>query len=908
MVGGSSLPGSALVGRNDELRSLATAAREAAAGTMRACLVSGPPGAGKTALVRAFTAATEEARVRWATGDEDEASLPYGVVEQLGLYTCERTTPEPDPFTVGASLIGALAGGPASPFSTLVIDDAHWGDRPSLVAINFALRRLRADPVLVVIVCRDEALERLPEGLARLATDEGTHLRLGSLTADDLVQLSARAGSTTLSRKAAERLRDHTGGNALHALTVMAELVPAALESSAEAVLPAPRSFAALIAGRLGRCGRDTRALVSAASVLGHHSPVTSAARLAGLADPSPALDEAVVEGLLVAPPPGRHIGFVHPLVRAAIYHDLPPGTRFALHAEAAALVGDESTALRHRAAASMGADAELAAAAAELAERHTSRGSWAAAAEAFAAASSLAVDTAEQERWALRRIDSLLLHGGVAEAAGEAEEAHRFAPSPLRDYILGELSLFSGAFDEASRRLVAAWEGCRHPDDDALAANIADRLGHLSINAGRGEETVHWARQALALGPSASTPDATMLLCMALGQLGRAAEGLAELQGGAPISGSAADDDALVGRGVLELWGDDLAAARTTLERAETLLAGRGPLQMRLIALFYLADAEYRAGQWDRAGLHGQLAASLARDAEQVWTYALVHAVAAFPLAAQGQWAPARSHVTAAVDAAAALGDRASTLWSSMAAARLAQAERDFAGVCAALRPVQEVGDFDGRDEPGIQPWRSLLADALIGLGRYDEAEATLAAMEDLAWKRAHPTEAVRTGRLRGLLLAAQGHPTKAEAAFAEAHEADPERRCPFEAALLEAAHGSVLRRAGQRRAAAAALGAAADRLAALGAQPYLDAVQREAAACGLTPRSRHSSGRDHLTPQEAAVATLVVSGLSNKAVAAELVVSQKTVEYHLGHIFAKLEVGSRGALATRLLGTEQG
>jgi DNA-binding NarL/FixJ family response regulator len=58
----------------------------------------------------------------------------------------------------------------------------------------------------------------------------------------------------------------------------------------------------------------------------------------------------------------------------------------------------------------------------------------------------------------------------------------------------------------------------------------------------------------------------------------------------------------------------------------------------------------------------------------------------------------------------------------------------------------------------------------------------------------------------------------------------------------------------------------------------------------------------RYRLTPQEQAVAHLVVKGLRNREVAAELVVSIKTVEYHLGNIYRKLQVSSRTQLVARL------
>jgi DNA-binding CsgD family transcriptional regulator len=85
---------------------------------------------------------------------------------------------------------------------------------------------------------------------------------------------------------------------------------------------------------------------------------------------------------------------------------------------------------------------------------------------------------------------------------------------------------------------------------------------------------------------------------------------------------------------------------------------------------------------------------------------------------------------------------------------------------------------------------------------------------------------------------------------------------------------------------------------LGALGAEPYLQACDRELQACGL--RVDDDRGRAHvrLTPTEVAVTNLVVKGQSNREVAAALYMSVKTVEFHLGNVFAKLGISSRRGL----------
>jgi DNA-binding NarL/FixJ family response regulator len=122
-----------------------------------------------------------------------------------------------------------------------------------------------------------------------------------------------------------------------------------------------------------------------------------------------------------------------------------------------------------------------------------------------------------------------------------------------------------------------------------------------------------------------------------------------------------------------------------------------------------------------------------------------------------------------------------------------------------------------------------------------------------------------------------------------------------PFDRALLDLAHGQVLRRAGQRRAAAKRLSAARERFATLRARPYVERCEQESAACGLAPAKRSGVDPSRLTAQELAVARLVAVGMSNRHVASELFISIKTVQFHLTHVYAKLGVSSRAELASQ-------
>ena len=155
---------------------------------------------------------------------------------------------------------------------------------------------------------------------------------------------------------------------------------------------------------------------------------------------------------------------------------------------------------------------------------------------------------------------------------------------------------------------------------------------------------------------------------------------------------------------------------------------------------------------------------------------------------------------------------------------------------------------------------------------------------------------------RLRGDLATAAGHQAAAAAAFETAWRRAQGLRVPLALAQLEISDARRLRAAGQPQQAVARLRSARQRLITLGARPYLEVCDRELAAAGAPAGPETAPALPGLTPAEQAVARLVATGRSNRQTAAELYVSVKTVEFHLGHIFDKLGIRSRKDLITRI------
>lgn len=894
---------SVFIGRDAELDILSTQLARAAAGASPVMVIEGPAGIGKTALVRRFLLDSGP-RLLWASGEEGESRLAYGVLHQLarGAEPGSWVTPSPgeDPLLVGTRLLELLDDVQDEGAVTLMVDDVHWADSPSLQALTFALRRLQADYALAVFVTRDSAL--LPENLRRLLdTHRGMNVRLGGLDAAEVAKLAEHVGVADLSPRAVERLRAHTGGNPLYLRALLDELDSRALART-ENMLPAPRSFGLVVLSRLASLSAPARHLVEAAAILGRGCSLGLAAGVAELADPAGPLEEVVTAQLLEVPEPIApvSVAFPHALVASAVYHALSPTRRSALHLRAAALL-DPPAALEHRAAAALVEDDTLAAELAAYAGEEANQGALAAAAGHLRSAARLTPHRIARDRFLVDAVDLLLRAGEVAEALALAPELDQGSDSARRHLVLGHLALLTGRQGEAEELLTGAWERA-DPDEEAdvrtLASGLLCQLCAIQV---RAEEAVGWGRRSLECSPElAAMGLSTLAVYLAI--LGRDEEALAVVSPVPEDTGryNARNIDALVGRGTVRLWMGELAGARDDLCAVVDNLRPHLTSRTALLALGYLAEAHYRLGAWDDALVQSSLAVSLAGDAGQVWMLGFLNSQASYPLAARGQWEAAEACLGAA-EAVADAGGLAGLGYVGAARLHLATCRGEPARAVEAALGLFALPRREGIDEPGVFTWREQYVDALVALGRLEEAAGAFAAYEALAHRRGRKLALAGAARVRGNLEAARGRPGPAKAAFQVAVSHLDGVPAPFDRALLQEAYGRLLRRLGERRAAAGRLEAAREGFAALGARPFIDRVDRELAACGLAPRRRSGGPVLDLTPQELAVARLVATGRSNREAAAELVVSVKTVGYHLGNVYAKLGVNSRSQLAAR-------
>lgn len=901
------------VGRVNELTTLAEALREADGGRPGIVLVEGEPGIGKTALQRRFLEQHAEVAHLWVSGDEAEVSLALGLVDQLwaGLppdiapvrSSGDRGVPI-NGFTVGAELLTGLGRLEERGTLVVVVDDVHWTDSASAEALLFWLRRLREDCVLVLLAARPDGLALLGDSWARLIADPGRarRLRLGGLTAGDVRQLAVRSGQV-VPPAAGERLREHTGGNPLYVVALLDEL-PAGALMDVGGELPAPHSYAATVLARVARLSAPARELVAAAAVLGTRSPVLLATAIAGLEPPFRALDEAVEEGLLTAAHRGgpQELAFPHPLVRAAVYDDLSPSRRGGLHLAAARLVA-RPAALAHRAAAAAGFDAELALDLAGIAAEEVSAGSARAAAEHLLWAGRLDPERGRAEDRLLRAVELLLLSGDVTGAHRHADAVRACAATAHQRFILGTLAASVGDLTRARKQLLGLVAELALPGEAPLFGRAAASLALVCGMLGAHSDAIRWATAAREVAGAVPTVDAIarQALSLALAASGLAAEATS-LLAGQSASDSAPEPfgaDLIMTRGVIRTWMDDVPGAADDLRAAIRWAQAGFPLTSVPYAYGALADAEYGVGAWADAITHAELAISLGHDLNHSWHLAHSHLVATCLYAARGEAEFAADSARGAREAAEGTPHPSGRAFSALAAGAVAWARADWRGVHEALLPMHDDTAGLPVGQPDIIRWLLLEAEAYLSTGRLDEAERALRRFR--ARSEALGRNGLEDRRLWGRLWQHRGDLPRARAVFDETFAETAKRPRPFRDALLSLEYGRLLIGAGERKSAVEPLSRSRALLIGLQARPFLAACNVALAACGVLT-SEPGSDLDGLTSKEQVVARLVGKGMTNREVAAELYLTTKAIEYHLGNIFTKLGIRSRQQLTTEM------
>jgi DNA-binding CsgD family transcriptional regulator len=909
-----------LVGRESEramIRELIERARAGTAGTM---VLSGDAGIGKTALLEHAIEQADGMTVVRALGVETEAELEFSALHELcrPLLGVLPEIPErqaealrgalgldpvqvSDRFTIGAATLSLLAAAAEQQPLLVAVDDAQWLDRSSADALVFAARRLEADRSCLLFACRT--------GEERTFAMPGAHsLELSGLPQDAAAQL---LGSEPVAPSVAEMLVRATEGNPL-ALIEISRLLSAAQLAGQEPLpdpVPAGTTIERTLMKRVEALPEETQKALLLASTSASLSVDTVGLALSCVGLDLAALEPAEDAGLLLVAD-GR-LTFRHPLVRSALYHGAAPSERRAAHrAFADALVGAERPEERawHVATAALGPDEEVAAALERAARDAIRRSGYAGAARALERAAALSPDDDAR----LRRLTE------AAEAAWEAgrtdhalallqQPLERCHEPRLRSRILHlryQIERLSGSVLEALEQLSAAAELVAELDPQQSVAILVD-ASEAAIYGAELEAGLSAAERARELAPSDGGAEdilADLVLGESLLYAGRVEEGddrIARATDALERHRTLRSSPRMLTRLALDLTtAERNAEARVAATRAVSLARGQGAVGALSYALDAMAWTDVHTGRWHEAYAAAAEGSGLARETGQANTLVYTLCELAWIEAGRGQEEPCRAHAEEALALTHANHLRFATMYVHCALALLDLGLGRLGDAVGRLREVdRQMAEIPyGRD---AFPLPNLI-EALVRLDRMTEAQ------EAFAERAEHPGTFTGVGpltrnwgapllrRCRGLIACDDAF----ESQFEEALRLHADVADDFELARTHLCYGERLRRAGKRIQARDQLRAALELFDRLGARPWSDRAGQELKATGETVRRRESWQAEELTPQELQIALQVAEGKTNKEAGAALFLSPKTVEYHLTHVYRKLDLSSRAEL----------
>lgn len=878
-----------LVAREDELRLVRAVA--AFDSDSSALMIEGEAGIGKTALwraglaearaagavVRAATAAESETRFAYAPLADLLHDLPSRLLAEVAPVqrsALERallvgeTTGDVELHAVSAGFTAVLRALAAESPLVVAVDDVQWLDAASSAVLSYALRRA-AGPRVAFLLTR-----RLGAGSDGLP--DTTVVRLEPLTVGALQRLLLRHGHT-LSGLAVRRIHERSGGNPFFALE-MARAVARRGGALDGLDVPVPETLLGLLDERMAGLDPDAERAVLAAAVAAE--PLLGI--LVDVLGGEEGLDAAEAAGLVVRDD-GR-ARLVHPLVGTAARARASAPVLRRLHAAFADAVASDEERARHLALATVPPDEAVAAALEVAAGIADARGATAAAAELSreAVRFSGGDDPAARRRRLLAVGDRHMRAGLLVEGLALLEpELATFPPGPERVQATFHLLRLARRDNDLS-----AWEDAAAQATGALRAEI---LAELAFSAAAGavdrlDEARRWAEEAAALAAAAGERALELSALQSVGFIaamqGDPAPSFPE--GERPLALPLTNAPSRLAA-VTAVWRGDVDTAEVLLDELFEEANVRGEEWAVAAALVHRFELEARIGDVRRleetVDLFERVTAPLGPLVEETLPR-MRSFVAAFVGDVDGM-------VELPAGAAA---------WQWLETRRAAGLAALFAGdvarAAAALLAVHERATAARVRDPGVFPAAGDAAEALVLLGRLDEARALAGELSGAARALAHPWAGVVGARVDGLVAAADGDAAAADEAFRLALARHASVRLPLDEARTRLAYGAFLRRERRLREAREQLEAASASLAALGVTPL---AARARAELDRIPGRRSTAG---LTPAEEQVARLVAQGLTNREVAAALVVSPKVVERHLTRIYAKLGLRTRAQL----------
>jgi DNA-binding NarL/FixJ family response regulator len=945
-----------LIGRERQLDLLE---RALARRGSRAVALAGEPGIGKTALLRELVAraAARGSLVLTGSAAELEQELPFGAVsDALDAHVAalpDRVLTElgPDRLAELATVLPSLAVGGRSLGSALqverfrahravrvllerlavrplvvALDDAHWADPASLELIAYLLRTPPRARVLLALSYRPaQAPAPFLEAVQGAAQARHAHvLELGPLTpAESELLLDGAFDAATR----AELIRE-SGGNPFYLLQLARSTRrhERHLEAGpAEAAAAAPPSILGTIREELGELSPAARDLVGAAAVVGDPFERDVAAEVAGLgADAGAAVSELLDRDLVRETALASRLAFRHPIVRRAVYESGGPGWRLGAHARAAEALARRNAPVMPRAAHVERCAREGDEDALELlseAGRLAAPRAPAAAAHWFGAALRILPAGADPGR----RLGLLVPMATALGTAGRLEECRAaleealtlLAPelTAVRARILAVIARVEhllGQLDEARRRLERALAAL----PDRRSAEGAELLHQLAVSewfGGRWDDMARLAHEAHSI--ATATGDELLAVCtgglLALGEYdrGEIARALERADAARAVLDALPDErvaqrlDTLFFVGHVEYGCERFAAAAGHLRRGVAISRATGVGDLFVPFVAGLAVAELWQGHLEAAGELGEealdAASLLGLPPYLMWAHSLRCWIAT---------------VSGDLQLALDSGSRATAIarrvtggpFRWLAHAGLGAAWIEAGEVERGRAELLTAGGLGLDDVPRSfrTRWFASLALGEIARGRLDDAEQWVVRAERSSRPLGLHGREGDALRARAALLLARDRPDEALERARQAVVRYERAAIPVEGALARALSARALVALGERDQGAGELEAAHAAFAASGAVRSRDQAAFELRRLGRRvprPGERRSAGNGlgALSARELEVAELVARGLTNRAIAAELFLSEKTVDTHLTHVFRKLGVSSRTTVA---------
>lgn len=929
-----------LLERERELDILHQALDRLAQGAGSFLLIEGPAGIGKTTLLNeaAHRGQKRDLLVRLARGGELEQDIPFGLIRQLLEPVISRRAegdrakllsgraelalialggvppgaPEEgnDPYAAIHGLYWLVTNLCESQPLLLGIDDAQWADGQTLRFVDYVSRRLEDLPAVFLITVRSGEPDPPPE-LEGLRS-EATVLHPRSLTQSAVRRLIAADTKSEPSADFSEACINATGGNPFLVTEVLRALRADSLSPGTDAAQIVtrfrPENVARYALLRLGRFGPEAIELARAVAVLGGSPQLRHAAKLADLDEErARVLSDQLREAEILAP--GLPLDFVHPLVRQAIYSDLPEGQRSAMHRRAAEVLAATGITAReiapHLLMCAPNGDqwvvTQLRAAAAEA------RGEGAhdtARALLERLLQEPPQNDLEDRFWlgkALYSVDPARAPQFLEQVADEATDpelrATALSFAPVVHITLGN-------FEAAIRRCDDALDAV--PEDDREMRLMLEAQTYCFSVAGRGWDA---GRSDRIRSAAANLQGVTPAECVARQALGfdlfltvSSVDEVVRASISFPPPGWAV-------RGTWSLtplfaakvlaWSGRFAQANEAMALFTEACHNSGRLHQASYGHGFLAEINRLAGRLSEAEAEAQTAleitSALGSFSPAVWQ-ATVNLLATH--VARGDLETAE---TLAEDIPMSLGpgDIPVTPWPIEIMGYLRLARGDLEGAVEDFLTLGEALENMALVNPAYPAWRQEVAPALAALGRTAEARDVIAVAEDRArsFGAAHVIGAVL--RARGLLEPRRKQIETLRQSVSVLETEGP----PHELARSLIEFGAAVRRDGQRSEAREPLRAALELAHRCGSGGLESRAREELHAAGARLRAVVRTGVGSLTASELRTARLAAQGLSNGVIAQRLFVTRRTVETHLTHVYEKLHIQGRADLKADLL-----